>query len=42
MKVKLLENGEIKDVESGYAARLIEQGKAVAVKPAAPAKKDKK
>ena len=44
MKVKLLKTGETKDVENGYAVRLIEQGKAVkAEEESAPAKgKEKK
>lgn len=29
MKVKILKTGQIEDYDSGYAVRLIEQGKAV-------------
>ncbi|MBR3740532.1 MAG: hypothetical protein IKN04_08735 [Clostridia bacterium] len=33
MKIKMLKTGEIVEHESGYAARLIEQGKAVPAPP---------
>ena len=39
MKVKLLATGEVVDYNAGYAARLIEQGKAV--KAEEPQKKAK-
>lgn len=42
MIVKLIKTGKTKEVAYSYGLRLIEQGKAVAVKqkPARPAKKD--
>lgn len=41
MKVKLTETGRVQEVNDSYGMRLVEQGKAIAVKTAEQPKKEK-